>query len=60
MEGSKETCVTGWSVPASRESHDCINDIRMCEEVHFKDVLEQRNKDLDLIKLSIGEQCDIW
>eukprot|EP00731_Ephydatia_muelleri_P025957 Em0018g57a len=29
----------------------------MCEEVHFKDVLERRNKDLDLIKLSVGCPC---
>lgn len=43
-----------WVVRGSRESHDCINKIRSCEEIYFVDALQQRNKDLELIKLSIG------
>ena len=53
----KRKLVEGWSVPASKESHDCINDIRIIEEKYFKPVLEKRNRDLELIKLSLGKSC---
>ena len=45
----------GWKVKASRESHDCINPVRSCEEIYFKEALEKRDKTKDLIKVSIGE-----
>ena len=45
-----------WFVSASRESHDCVNPVRSCEELYFTDVLERRDKSKDLIKLSIGKQ----
>ena len=44
-----------WQVRASRESHHCINPVRMCEEEVFTEALKQRNPDKKLIKLSIGE-----
>ena len=43
-----------WVVHASRESHDCVNPVRSCEEIYFADVLEQRDKSKELIRLSIG------
>ena len=45
----------GWSIPASDESHGAVNTVRLCEERHFKEVVELRNKEKDLIKLSIGD-----
>ena len=47
----------GWSVRASRESHDSINPIRQFEETRFQDILCDANsrKDLEFIKLSIGK-----
>ena len=45
-----------WVVPASRESHTCVNPVRSCEELYFTDVLEKRDKSKELIKLSIGKQ----
>ena len=44
-----------WKVRASRESHDCINPVRSCEEIYFKEALEKRDKSKELIKVSIGE-----
>lgn len=45
-----------WVVRASRESHDCINPVRSCEELYYADVLELSKKNgKDLIKLSIGK-----
>ena len=44
----------GWTVPTSNESKGAVNSIRQCEEQHFRDSLEQRDKTKDLIKLSIG------
>lgn len=43
-----------WVVKASRQSHDCINPVRSCEEKYFKEPMERRNKSKKLIKLSIG------
>lgn len=45
---------TSWVVKASRESHDCVNPVRSCEENYFKEALEKRDKTKSLIKLSIG------
>ena len=45
-----------WKVRASRESHDCINPVRSCEEIYFKEALEKRDKSKELIKVSIGER----
>ncbi len=45
----------GWTVPTSNESKGAVNSIRQCEERHFKDSLEKRDKTKDLIKLSIGK-----
>ena len=45
-----------WVVPASQESHACVNPVRSCEELYFTDVLEKRDKSKELIKLSIGKQ----
>ena len=44
-----------WRVIASRESHDCVNPVRSCEEIYFKEALEKRDKSKELIKVSIGE-----
>ena len=46
---------TPWKVTASRESHDCINPVRSCEEIYFKEALEKRDKSKELIKVSIGD-----
>lgn len=51
VSGTEKT----WRVRASRESHDCINPVRSCEEIYFKEALEERDKSKDLIKVSIGE-----
>ena len=50
--------VTGlvWRVKASRESRDCVNPVRSCEEIYFKEALENRDKSKELIKVSIGER----
>lgn len=40
----------------SRESHDCVNPVRSCEEKYFRDAMESRDKTKELIKLSIGEE----
>lgn len=45
---------TLWTVPVSQESENCHNPIRSIEEGQFEDVLSQRRKDVELIKLSIG------
>ena len=45
-----------WKVRASRESQDCINPVRSCEEIYFKEALEERDKSKELIKVSIGER----
>jgi hypothetical protein len=45
-----------WRVRASRESHDCVNPVRSCEEIYFKEALEKRDKSKELIKVSIGER----
>ena len=52
LEGANEE---GWKVKASRESHDCVNPVRSCEEIYFKEALEKRDKSKELIKVSIGE-----
>ena len=46
-----------WRVIASRESHECVNPVRSCEEIYFKEALEKRDKSKELIKVSIGESC---
>ena len=43
-----------WSVHASEESKGAINNIRLCEELHFKEAMEKRDTKMELIKLSIG------
>ena len=53
-EGPPLKRTRGWIVPTSNESKGAINSIRMCEERHFNDALEKRDKSRDLIKLSIG------
>ena len=50
----------GWKVRASRESHDCVNPVRSCEEIYFKEALEKRDKSKELIKVSIGEKSYLW
>ena len=47
--------VRSWKVRASRESRDCVNPVRSCEEIYFKEALEKRDKSKELIKVSIGE-----
>ena len=54
-----ETAERSWTVRASRESHDCINPVRSCEEIYFKEALEKRDKSKELIKVSIGEDAII-
>ena len=45
-----------WLVRASKESHDCINPVRSCEELYYADVLELSKKNgKELIRLSIGK-----
>ena len=44
------------TVRASHESHDCVNPVRSCEEIYFKEALEKRDKSKELIKVSIGER----
>ena len=44
----------GWSVPASNESRGAVNTIRLCEEQHFKEAMNERDTSKELIKLSIG------
>ena len=44
-----------WKIRASRESHDCVNPVRSCEEIYFKEALEKRDKSKELIKVSIGK-----
>lgn len=53
--GSEKT----WKVRASRESHDCVNPVRSCEEIYFKEALEERDKSKELIKVSIGKRTNI-
>ena len=60
LEGVDGASVAGagerpWKVTASRESHDCINPVRSCEEIYFKEALEKRDKSKELIKVSIGD-----
>ena len=45
---------SSWSVRGTSAGVGAVNAIRQCEEAHFVDALKQRNKELDLIKLSIG------
>ena len=45
---------SGWSVRGTLAGRGAVNAIRQCEETHFVDAIQQRNKQLDLIKLSIG------
>ena len=45
-----------WVIPGSRESHECLNAIRICSEINFQDALEIRNKDLELLNISLGTQ----
>ena len=45
-----------WVVKGSRESHDCVNPVRSCEEKYFRDAMKKRDKTKELIKLSIGEK----
>lgn len=45
-----------WVVKGSRESHDCVNPVRSCEEKYFRDAMDSRDKTKELIKLSIGEE----
>lgn len=46
---------TQWTVPMSQEAENCHNPIRVIEEGEFEDVLSQRRRDIELIKLSVGE-----
>ena len=55
LEGTDGEAERSWRVRASRESHDCINPVRSCEEIYFKEALEKRDKSKELIKVSIGE-----
>ena len=56
VDGAEEVVsARPWKVTASRESHDCINPVRSCEEIYFKEALEKRDKSKELIKVSIGE-----
>ena len=57
MENELSPDVEGnrWVVRASRESHDCVNPVRSCEEVYFVDAMAKRDVNKSLIKLSIGE-----
>ena len=66
--GSKWPCLSsldheeatfGWVVKSSRQARDCVNPVRSCEEKYFKEPMERRNKDKELIKLSIGEQAPV-
>ena len=52
VNGTEKT----WRVKASRESIECINPVRSCEEIYFKEALEERDKSKELIKVSIGER----
>ena len=46
---------SGWpELKGSRESHACINRIRLCSEIHFNETLKNCNKDLELLKLAEG------
>ena len=42
-----------WTVPASRESRDCINVVRGCAETYFRAELDRADK-AQLINSSIG------
>ncbi len=44
-----------WIVKASRESHNCVNPVRSCEEKYFRDAMEKRDRTKSFIKLSIGK-----
>lgn len=44
-----------WVVSASRESCNCVNSVRLCEEKYFREPMEKRDQSKSLIKLSIGE-----
>lgn len=44
-----------WVVRGSRQSQDCVNPVRSCEEKYFSEPMERRDKTKELIKLSIGE-----
>ena len=55
VSGAGERSERPWMVRASRESHDCVNPVRSCEEIYFKEALEKRDKSKELIKVSIGE-----
>jgi hypothetical protein len=54
LEGADGEIERSWKVRASRESKDCINPVRSCEEIYFKEALEKRDKSKELIKVSIG------
>ena len=57
LDGADGETERSWKVRASRESHDCINPVRSCEEIYFKEALEKRDKSKELIKVSIGEDA---
>ena len=50
---------SSWSVRGTSAGVGAVNAIRQCEEAHFVEALKQRNKELDLIKLSIGLPSNI-
>ena len=51
---SKRKRLDKWRVEGSRESHDCVNPVRSCEELYFTEAKELRDKNMELIQLSIG------
>jgi hypothetical protein len=57
LEGTDGETERSWRVRASRESKDCINPVRSCEEIYFREALEKRDKSKELIKVSIGEHA---
>ena len=59
VDGANGESERSWKVRASCESHDCVNPVRSCEEIYFKEALEKRDKSKELIKVSIGESCEI-
>lgn len=53
-------CEGEWSmVKATRQSRDCVNPVRSCEEKYFVEAMEKRDTSKSLIKLSIGETAGV-
>jgi len=57
MNGKERCEEEEWVVRGSRISRHCVNLIRTIHEEVLSEAMEERNKDKELIQLSIGIAC---